>query len=70
MVNEDDDNANRLEARNKLGEAFGTKKAKSRIKTVERNKIDISGMEGMRSQLEESILVAGKDLPSQGQHAF
>ncbi|KAL7411735.1 RNA polymerase I associated factor, A49-like protein [Mrakia frigida] len=65
MENPDEENANRIEARNKLGEAFGTKKSKSRIKTAERNKIDTAGMEGMRNQLEESILVAGKDLPSQ-----
>lgn len=67
MENPDEENANRIEARNKLGEAFGTKKSKSRIKTAERNKIDTAGMEGMRNQLEESILVAGKDLPSQGE---
>lgn len=55
-----------MDKRNKLGEAFGTKKAKSRIKTVERNKIDVAGMESVRSHIEQSITEGGKSLPTQG----
>jgi DNA-directed RNA polymerase I subunit RPA49 len=62
-----DEAATRIEDRNKLGEAFGTKKAKSRIKTVERNKTDTAGMEHMRTHLEESIQEGAKDLPSMGE---
>jgi hypothetical protein len=38
-----------------LGEAFGTRKAKSRIKADERNKVDVGAMEGVRGHLMETI---------------
>lgn len=56
-----------MEARNKLGEAFGTRKAKSQIKTVERNKVDVEGMEGVRELMQEGIDSVGAVLPSKEQ---
>lgn len=41
--------------RNDLGETFGTRKAKSQIKAEERNKVDVSAMQGVRSSLIDSI---------------
>jgi DNA-directed RNA polymerase I subunit RPA49 len=41
--------------RNDLGETFGTRKAKSRIKAQERNKVDASAMEGVKGHLMEVI---------------
>lgn len=41
--------------RNDLGEAFGTRKAKSQIKADERNKVDVSAMESVRGHFMESI---------------
>lgn len=43
------------ERRNDLGEAFGTRKAKSQIKAEERNKVDVNAMQGVRSSLVASI---------------
>lgn len=41
--------------RNDLGEAFGTRKAKTQIKAEERNKVDVSAMRGVRDDLISSI---------------
>lgn len=41
--------------RNDLGETFGTRKAKSQIRAEERNKVDISAMSGVRTDLIASI---------------
>jgi DNA-directed RNA polymerase I subunit RPA49 len=41
--------------RNDLGEAFGTRKAKSQIRAEERNRVDVSAMEGVKGHLMESI---------------
>lgn len=41
--------------RNDLGDTFGTRKAKSQIKAEERNKVDVSAMQGVRSNLIDSI---------------
>jgi hypothetical protein len=46
----------RLKKRNDLGEAFGTRKAKSRIKAEERNKVDAKAQEGARGHMMETIL--------------
>ena len=43
------------ERRNDLGEVFGTRKAKSQIKTQERNRVDVGAMEGVRGHLMQSI---------------
>lgn len=61
-----DRDAQHRAARDKLGEAFGTKKIKSRIRTAERNKIDTEGMESIRTHLEDSITAGGVSLPTQG----
>jgi hypothetical protein len=55
-----------MEARNKLGEAFGTRKAKTQIKTAERNKVDVEGMEGVRELMQEGIESGGAVLPTKG----
>ena len=41
--------------RNDLGEAFGTKKAKSQIRAEERNRVDVGAMQGVKGHLMESI---------------
>lgn len=41
--------------RNDLGETFGTRKAKSRIKAQERNKVDAGAMEGAKGHLMDAI---------------
>ncbi|KAJ8075138.1 DNA-directed RNA polymerase I subunit rpa49 [Marasmius tenuissimus] len=43
------------EARTKLGEAFGTKKAKAAIRAEERNRVDVSAMQGVMSHVMEGI---------------
>ncbi|TFK72372.1 RNA polymerase I associated factor, A49-like protein [Pluteus cervinus] len=43
------------EARNALGETFGTKKAKASIRAQERNRIDVGAMEGVMDFVTESI---------------
>lgn len=47
--------------RNDLGDTFGTKKAKSQIKAEERNKVDVSAMQGVKSHLMDSIGVRETD---------
>lgn len=54
----------RLLMRNELGEAFGTRKAKSRIKAVERNKVDAAAHEGVKDHLMSGIEEAAKVMPS------
>lgn len=44
--------------RNDLGEAFGTRKAKSQIKAQERGKVNAAAMEGVKDHLMESIVVS------------
>lgn len=43
-----------------LGEAFGTRKAKSRIRANERNKVDASAQEGVRDHLMATIEEAAR----------
>lgn len=43
--------------RNDLGEAFGTRKAKSQIRAAERGKVNAAAMEGVREHLMDSIEV-------------
>lgn len=41
--------------RNDLGEAFGTRKAKSQIRAAERGKVNAAAMEGVREHLMDSV---------------
>ncbi|RDB23792.1 DNA-directed RNA polymerase I subunit rpa49 [Hypsizygus marmoreus] len=43
------------EARTNLGETFGTKKAKANIRAQERNRVDVSAMEGVMDHLQHGI---------------
>ncbi|KAG6816191.1 hypothetical protein H0H87_007860 [Tephrocybe sp. NHM501043] len=43
------------QARNALGETFGTKKAKASIRAQERNRVDVSAMEGVMDHLQQGI---------------
>lgn len=52
------------EARAALGESFGTRTAKLAIKARERNKVDVSAMEGVVDHLQEGIQKATQALPS------
>jgi DNA-directed RNA polymerase I subunit RPA49 len=47
--------------RNDLGEAFGTRKAKSQIRAAERGKVNATAMEGVREHLMDSVEVAEED---------
>lgn len=51
-----------LEARNALGETFGTKKQKATIRAQERNRIDLSAMEGVMGYVMDSIEKGAKGL--------
>ncbi|OJA20553.1 hypothetical protein AZE42_07068 [Rhizopogon vesiculosus] len=51
----------RLEARAALGETFGTKKAQQAIRAQERNKVDVSAMEGVADHLQEKEAKANAD---------
>lgn len=52
--------------RNKLGEAFGTKKAKAAIRAQERNRVDIDAMKGVTAHLQETIMENTGSLPTLG----
>ncbi|KAF8578888.1 RNA polymerase I associated factor, A49-like protein [Ramaria rubella] len=54
----------RVKARNLLGEAFGSKKAKQAIRATERNRVDVSAMEGVAGYLQDSIDAGTGSLPS------
>jgi DNA-directed RNA polymerase I subunit RPA49 len=56
----------RGKARNELGEAFGSKKAKQAIKVMERNRVDVAAMEGVIGHLQDSIDAGTRSLPSLG----
>ena len=56
----------RMEAKAALGEAFGTKKAKANIRARERNKVDVSAMEGVAGHLQDRIEQSTMTLPTQG----
>lgn len=43
------------QARNQLGEAFGTKKARAAIRAMERNQVDVGAMAGVSDVLQEMI---------------
>ncbi|KAI0295096.1 Rpa49 subunit specific to nuclear RNA polymerase I [Multifurca ochricompacta] len=53
------------QARNKLGEAFGTKKAKAAIRAHERNKVDVHAMEDVAGVLQDRIDEGTENLPTQ-----
>jgi len=56
----------RAQARNVLGEAFGSKKTKQAIQTAARNRVDVSAMEGVASHLQDTIDAGTGGLPSGG----
>ena len=60
----------KLQQRNALGETFGTKKAQKAIRAAERNKVDVSAMEGVTEHIQESIAVNTKSLPTNGRCLF
>lgn len=55
-----------FEARNMLGKAFGTKKAKAAIQAHERNKVDVGAMEDVAGVLQDRIDEGTENLPTQG----
>jgi DNA-directed RNA polymerase I subunit RPA49 len=55
-----------LEAKNALGETFGTKKQKATIRAQERNRIDISAMEGVMGYVMDGIDNGAKGLLTTG----
>ncbi|KAF9432852.1 DNA-directed RNA polymerase I subunit rpa49 [Entomortierella beljakovae] len=53
-----------MQAKNALGEAFGTKKIKQQIKSVERNAVNVSTLDSVASILHDSIAAKTSALPS------
>lgn len=53
--------------RNALGEAFGTKKAKSAISSLERNRIDADKLQGMELDIVDSVKASTQELPTKEQ---
>jgi hypothetical protein len=49
-----------------LGEAFGTKKIKQQIKSVERNAVNVSTLDSVANILHDSIAAKTTALPSKG----
>jgi len=45
---------------------FGTKKAKAAINAYERNRVDVSAMEGVAGVLQDRIEEGTENLPTQG----
>lgn len=60
-------NEERMLQRNKLGEAFGTKKAKAAIRAQERNRVDIDALKGVTAHLQETIEENTHSLPTLGE---
>lgn len=58
------------EARTNLGEAFGTKKAKAAIRAEERNRVDVSAMQGVMSHVMEGIQKGAEGLLTIGVSRF
>ncbi|TDL26883.1 Rpa49 subunit specific to nuclear RNA polymerase I [Rickenella mellea] len=58
-------NLERVQARNALGETFGSKKAVKAIRAAERNKVDVSAMKAVTGYLQESIGTNTAGLPTQ-----
>ncbi|KAF9350696.1 DNA-directed RNA polymerase I subunit rpa49 [Mortierella sp. AD094] len=56
-----------LQAKNALGEAFGTKKIKQQIKSVERNAVNVSTLDSVASILHDSISAKTSALPSKAE---
>ncbi|EOR04130.1 hypothetical protein E3P92_00073 [Wallemia ichthyophaga] len=54
----------RYQARNALGDAFGTKKAKKAIKEAERNNVDIEAMANVSGYIQQDIATNTDVLPS------
>ncbi|KAG9101536.1 DNA-directed RNA polymerase I subunit rpa49 [Ceratobasidium sp. 370] len=56
--------AQRTQARNVLGEAFGTKKAKAAIRAAERNRVDVAAMKDVQDFVVESVRDGTSALPT------
>ncbi|CAE6350801.1 unnamed protein product [Rhizoctonia solani] len=56
--------AQRMQARNVLGEAFGTKKAKAAIKAAERNRVDVGAMKDVQDFVVDSVRGGTSALPT------
>ncbi|KAF9981142.1 DNA-directed RNA polymerase I subunit rpa49 [Mortierella antarctica] len=55
------------QAKNSLGEAFGTKKIKQQIKSVERNAVNVSTLDNVAGYLQDSISAKTSALPSKAE---
>lgn len=51
---------------NSLGEAFGSKKAITKIRAAERNEIDVAALQGVASHVQHDIDTGTTSLPSRG----
>ena len=55
-----------VEAKNTLGDAFGSKKAQAAIRAKERNRVDVTAMEGVAGHLQDRIEANTENLPTKG----
>ena len=55
-----------VEARTQLGETFGSKKAIKAIRAAERNRVDVSAMDGVTSFIQSTIDSGTSALPTEG----
>jgi DNA-directed RNA polymerase I subunit RPA49 len=58
------------EQRRALGEAFGSKRAKSAIQSQRSNQIDTKALESVASQIYDNIKASTANIPSQGTSYF
>lgn len=56
------------EARTALGETFGTKKAKAAIRAQERNRVDVSAMQGVMQHVVDGIDIKAEGLLTKGMY--
>nr|KAJ3421555.1 DNA-directed RNA polymerase I subunit rpa49 [Polyrhizophydium stewartii] len=56
-----------MTARNQLGEAFGTKKRKQAIRALEKNQVDVSGLQAVAHKISEKIEETSALLPAKAE---
>ncbi|EJT97158.1 RNA polymerase I associated factor A49-like protein [Dacryopinax primogenitus] len=54
----------RVQARNALGQTFGSKRSKAAIQAAERNRVDVAAMKGIAHHLQEDIRMNTRALPN------
>jgi len=55
-----------LAARNELGQTFGTKKIKQKIRNIERNRVNVESLSDVVSHIHSTIEEKSSIIPSKG----